>query len=751
MGKYLKYFLFSLLVVVFVFAGMEALLRVFPLFRSPRFFQESRDAQGRVWAQYRTGNKPRFLKEKKPDTFRIMAFGESTTLGYPYQPRTSFPAMLLEALQQSAPEKQIEMLNLGTSAMNTLEIYYCLREALEYHPDLVIIYAGQNEFFQVSLFADWRHPKLDRTLDMLRLHSRIYQALKNADQLLNLVPAAFGTFQELTEELNLNLEELPMENRPMSRDYYQARIQSYRYHLEKILALLQQQKVPTVICTVAVNLKDWPPEWMPFPPQLSASQTDLLKNQLYQAHLDIADGQLQAAGELLEKSRGLAPDYGMYYFVKAWLEEKQGELQSSRKDFLLARKFDNNRHRAPPEINPIIRELATRYRTALVDVENLFFQNALSTPGFDLFVDHVHPNLQGQRLIAQELYQTLVHNQLVMASKPLADFPSLNELQKQLQLDQNFIDAANLHMAIYYLLQRRLPERESQTISFLNQNIAHHPEKVLASVCLASILLEQNKLQEAMPVLETAFRKNNLEQIAKALQRYFFPKIVLQGNFLLVRLNLDPALPPLRGILLVRSEPAHTSDKSILPFEQYNWIFQYHPRENMFENITDSFQENYQAKKALCSRPQKAKYDIMPFYQQKPGIFLINDASLKAGKASLEMQMTGKDPWFAFPLRLDPFATPNIELQLALTPDDPKIHQAELNLYWSSTETPEFSETQKISLPVRADGKSQTLKINLAGNINWLEAKEIFALRLDPADFKGRAQIREFKITLCEL
>ena len=737
--------------VLLLFAAAETALRVFRLCPPPEFFVETKDDQGQVWTKYKAGIKPRFPKIKKPGTFRIMVFGESSVMGYPFHPRASFPAMLELALNKSDPQKTIEVLNLGASGITSLQIYYCLRQALKYQPDLVVIYAGQNEFFQASLFADWKHPFLDRSLDVLRLHSRIYQLFRKTDQLLTMLPAAVGTRQELAEKLNFNLEKLPMENRPMSQQFYENRIQSFQYHMNRILELLSRRKIPTVLCTVAVNLKDWPPEWLPFPPQLSASQSELLKNQLYQASLDIADGQLQKANELLEKSRQLAQDYAMYYFVKAWMEYKQGEMESSRRDFLLARQFDNSRHRAPPEINPKLRELAVKYQAVLADIDSRFMKISRPVPGFDWFIDHVHPNLPGQRLIAEELYQILVLNRLVPLNKPLPECPAVDEFKKAFKLDDNFLDEVNLHMAIYYLLQRRLPEREKHTINFLSQDFARHSDHVLSGICLASILLAQYQEAAAVEFLGTLFLKNNPSQVRKTLEHYFFPKIIMQGNFLLFHLNLDPALPPLRGIMLVRAETKTAMQKSSLPLEQYQWIFQYHPAENRFENITAAFREKYQAGKNLCNRPQKARYDIVAFYKQKPGIFRVNDSSLKASGNYLEMQMTGKDPWFAFPLEIDPWATTNIELQLALTPDDPKIHQAELNLYWATTEPPEFSETQKLSLPIRADGKPHPLLIDLMGNINWLSSGKVSALRLDPADFKGRAQIRGFKVTLCAL
>jgi len=739
-----------LIINLAILLGMEGIFRVFGLFPAVRYFAESKDSEGRVWVDYRSGSGRKFPSEKPANGLRIFSFGESTTMGFPYQPATSFSRMLEYALEKSSPAKKVEVINLGASGMYSRDVYDCLRQSLKYRPDLVIIYLGQNEFFRASLFPDWKHKRLDRGLDLLRARSRIYQALRGADKLLLALPGAIGTNQELAEKLNLNLEQMPMENRPMSPRFYNDRINSFGYHLENILRLLQDHDLPAVLCTVAVNLKDWPPEWIPFPAGLTQAQAGQLKADLYRAYLDVADGKTAQAASLLEKSEPLSKNYAMYYYVLARLEEKEGKHELAAGHFEDARRLDNSRHRAPPEINRIIRELAAKYQATLVDVEKLFFESAGTTPGFDIFVDHVHPNLKAQRLIAQELYQTLLHSGLVEALDPLPEFPTTGEFEKQFALDPDFMDSVQMRLAIYYLLQRRLPDREFQTVSLLQELLARHPDSVLARVCLASLFLDQDRPEEAQQLLARGLEADP-DQFRKALTRYFYPKIIMQGNYLLFHLNRDPASPLMRGILLVRSDPETAMKKPALPLGQYQWILQYQPEDHKVIEVTSNILPQLRESQSACADSRRATININQLLNKHPKDFLANQATADPAADMLELNVTGNDPWFAFPIRIMPSAAEKIRMEIAVILKDKKVELDEAAIFWTSSEAPAFSEERKVTIPVRTNGKFQVVEIPLQNNLSWLSSGQVFGLRIDPANSPGKVRIRNFKIVLCAI
>jgi len=90
-----------------------------------------------------------------------------------------------------------------------------------------------------------------------------------------------------------------------------------------------------------------------------------------------------------------------------------GDLSDARDAYERARDVDRWPHRAPSEIVAAVRELAP----VLVDVERVFRREAEDgLPGFDLFVDHCHPNARGQWLLASTAARALVQHGVLSPS-----------------------------------------------------------------------------------------------------------------------------------------------------------------------------------------------------------------------------------------------------------------------------------------------------------------------------------------------
>lgn len=88
-----------------------------------------------------------FDKIKKENTFRIFVLGESSAAGFPYPPNASFPRFLKRKLQMIYPANKIEVINLGVSAVNSIFIRDILDDVIEQKPDLILFYAGHNEYY----------------------------------------------------------------------------------------------------------------------------------------------------------------------------------------------------------------------------------------------------------------------------------------------------------------------------------------------------------------------------------------------------------------------------------------------------------------------------------------------------------------------------------------------------------------------------------------------------------------------------
>ncbi|RMF09153.1 MAG: hypothetical protein D6762_04305, partial [Candidatus Neomarinimicrobiota bacterium] len=93
------------------------------------------------------GTQDGFRKHKPAGGIRIFVLGGSTTAGYPTLFSGSFPTMLRTRLEAMYPDRTIEVVNLGMTAVNTYTVRDFARECLSYEPDALVIYSGHNEFY----------------------------------------------------------------------------------------------------------------------------------------------------------------------------------------------------------------------------------------------------------------------------------------------------------------------------------------------------------------------------------------------------------------------------------------------------------------------------------------------------------------------------------------------------------------------------------------------------------------------------
>ena len=79
-----------------------------------------------------------FLLPKPADTVRIFLVGESAAKGYP-QPRNLAMSSFLQAMLSDAwPGKNIEVINLGTTAVASFPLVYQVRDALRFSPEQLV-------------------------------------------------------------------------------------------------------------------------------------------------------------------------------------------------------------------------------------------------------------------------------------------------------------------------------------------------------------------------------------------------------------------------------------------------------------------------------------------------------------------------------------------------------------------------------------------------------------------------------------
>jgi lysophospholipase L1-like esterase len=119
--------------------------------------------------------RPEFAARKEPGTYRIFCIGGSTTAGWPFH-TLSYPKLLSLQLKDVLPGRRVEVINAGFEASDSASDRRLVRQVLDFDPDLLLIYEGRNDRWNLPLHQGWRGSALKLHCRML-LASNVYARL----------------------------------------------------------------------------------------------------------------------------------------------------------------------------------------------------------------------------------------------------------------------------------------------------------------------------------------------------------------------------------------------------------------------------------------------------------------------------------------------------------------------------------------------------------------------------------------------
>ncbi|MCW8995565.1 MAG: GDSL-type esterase/lipase family protein, partial [Psychromonas sp.] len=305
-----------------------------------------------------------FDEIKKENSFRVFVLGGSSAAGFPYTPNGSFARYIQKRLQLVYTEKTIEVVNIAMSAINSYALRDMLPGVLDKHPDLIIIYAGHNEYYgalgvgSVETLGDTRF--IVNTVIWLN-------RFKTFKLLRNVIKGASGLFSKPVKlEGTLMARMSQRQLIPFDSEKYYAGISQFEGNLRDMLKMAYDKNVQIVLGTLVSNLK----EQKPF---------ESVEDEKYPRADDI--------------------------FTSAQEELAKGKSTMADSLFRYAKDLDALRWRAPEKFNSVIELLGKEFKYPVVKLDSVF---DVETPdgvvGDNLITDHLHPNLRGYQIIGRELF-----------------------------------------------------------------------------------------------------------------------------------------------------------------------------------------------------------------------------------------------------------------------------------------------------------------------------------------------------------
>jgi lysophospholipase L1-like esterase len=365
-------------------------------YASARFFSDSANAT--------KGNIEPFPIEKAPNTFRVFVLGESTTAGYPYMHNGSFHRWLQYRLMRELPEKNIEIINVALTAVNSYTVLDFGKEVLHYQPDAVLVYVGHNEYYGALGVGSSSRIANNYYLVQAVLKLRQLRLVQWMTAVIRKLTSLFsGDKNRIDQRDNLMKRVASKQEIAYGSDDYTTGIRQFERNMDELCQAFAAARIPVFLSTVVSNEKDQRPF---ISDTLTAGQP---------LHLSAPPEASGASGpsELYGPASSVLSANAAYRQADSAFAA--GDYATAKRRYVCAKELDLLRFRAPEAINTAIRALTKKYEDVhLVDAYALFEQQEpKGILGNETLLEHVHPNLYGYALLSEAFYQSMKQQGLV--------------------------------------------------------------------------------------------------------------------------------------------------------------------------------------------------------------------------------------------------------------------------------------------------------------------------------------------------
>jgi tetratricopeptide (TPR) repeat protein len=357
----------------------------------------------------------RFPVVKDRNTFRVFCLGSSASAGWPHPASEIYSVYLQEALQRAHPDRQIEVINVSAHAYPAYRSRMIFKEVINFEPDLLVIYAGNNEFIERRTYqtrASWLDP-----LVAVANRSHLYRVLRGSPYAKRFFPENTLQAEErehVRYEQWSKLEQLALELRKDPQQFARVK-EHYRYSIESMVTGAAEKGVPVILVTIPVNLQDWRPN-------VSYQALEGAALERWQPHYRrgraaLLRGEWDDSITELERAIALNPEHAESYFHLGHALQGKGEHAAALERFTQARDLDYNPFRAISDFNATLRDIAAQHANAELADAALAFEAASvpQAPGFELLLDYVHPTKRGNLLVAKTVFDALDSHRLLGA------------------------------------------------------------------------------------------------------------------------------------------------------------------------------------------------------------------------------------------------------------------------------------------------------------------------------------------------
>ncbi len=390
-----------------------------------------------------------FLQDKPDGVFRVFSLGDSTAMGFPENPFAAYTDFLRLMMEDTDPGRRYEFVNLGVTALNSWCIADMAEEAVQYHPDLLIVYTGHNEYYGVMRGGAWLPPEWTYFVRSLAIHQAIDRLI------LALTPKP----KEQSTKTLMGVLGRERTVPPHSKERERSR-KRYEQNIRRLIQIAQSNNIPIVFVKPVANLS----EHRPFA-SVSEETLPAEQKQQFRAHLTEglkAENQKDwtAAEKDYSEAVKMLPDCAHAHYELGRVLQNAGRKEDALSEYVEARDLDMIPFRAPSAILKTLTQVCQESQVPCVDADPDFMAaSATGLPGLDLFWEHVHPKRIGHVILAEAILKEIKQSNIqpVAGAINMASLESRLDYVNRCEAGEIWLEWANFNVP---LMRTRWPFNE---------------------------------------------------------------------------------------------------------------------------------------------------------------------------------------------------------------------------------------------------------------------------------------------------
>lgn len=350
--------------------------------------------------------------KKKPGTFRIFLFGESTMLGNHLDHSSTIKRWIelyLENLLGKDIAGRVQIINFGHLEESSNFFRDAFFDTMVYKPDLAVFYSAHNDFIQ-----------LDNRRQFLELSTFKSKAGRFFQRFTRY--SAFASFMQRLALRSKLTHNKSMETAEKGREYdpntdllapggndFKVIEANWQKNIGRIIQAAQKKNIPVVFFEGVAQYRGLEPSESRHDPNLSdgLARWDILYDFGQKA---LALGNVDQALSLFEKAEMIDGQHALLLFKMGQVYEQLGQYEKANQYYKKANDGDYFPSRAPSAANKFYAQLRNKKLkgVTIVPAQEIFEKHSANgIVGDDLITGPIHPTAEGQALMALEVVRTI--------------------------------------------------------------------------------------------------------------------------------------------------------------------------------------------------------------------------------------------------------------------------------------------------------------------------------------------------------